>query len=203
MSIKEQENNIRTLLQKNVHQIINNNDDNFNDFLNIMKNQEQWEGKLNNILSFKVTRSRLNKALMLQVKVKNMNKYLTVSWRKGSTKKRKEENPLQSAFRQSVRTQIKQWRKFNGYNPKCVHCEKLSKRLQVDHKEPTFIDLTKSFLELEINKNPPTSFDYHYKVGKKFKKEDNRFKIRWQNYHQKNATLQWLCQSCNLKKNKK
>ena len=38
--------------------------------------------------------------------------------------------------------------------------------------------------------------------GRKFKKDDYLFKKRWQNYHQQNATLQWLCRKCNLSKKK-
>jgi hypothetical protein len=57
-------------------------------------------------------------------------------------------------------------------------------------------------LEKPINHNVPINFDFHYRCGRKFKKDDYLFKKRWQIYHQQNATLQWLCRKCNLSKKK-
>jgi hypothetical protein len=204
-TIKQQEDRIRALLQTHVHRVINREHDAFVDFLEIMMAQSQWLDKLDTIQAFKITRSRLNKALSLQVRVGTRAKYYTVSWRKGGSRRRKEQDPLQSAFRQAIHRQIQQWRDVSKPGT-CVECEDtdhLHKKLQVDHKEPQFLQLTRDFLTKPINQNPPTSFDYHYKTkGKKFKKKDNRFKQRWQNYHRKNAVLQWLCRDCNLKKAK-
>lgn len=205
LTIKEEEKKIRDLLQKHVHRIINREHDAFVDILEIMMGQEKWLDKLETIKAFKITRSRLNRSLILQVKVNNFSRFLTVSWRKGSGKKRKEEDPLQSAFRQAIYRQILLWKKINKNGAECVECKDthhMYLKLQADHKEPSFLQLTKDFLSLEINKDVPTEFDYHYKCGRKFKKLDNRFKIRWQNYHRKNMRLQWLCRSCNLKKKK-
>ena len=204
-TIKEEENKIRELLQKHVHRIINRENDAFVDILEIMMGQEKWLDKLHTIRAFKITRSKLNRALLLQVKVDNFSRFLTVSWRKGSSKKRKEENPLQSAFRQAVYRQIMLWKKLNNNMAECVICKDTHHsylKLQADHAEPSFLELTKKFLSFDINKDIPKEFDYHYRCGRKFKKKDNRFKIRWQNYHRKNMRLQWLCRSCNLKKKK-
>jgi hypothetical protein len=201
-TIKQQEETIRNLLQQNVHRTINREHDAFVDILEIMMAQDQWLNKLDTIQAFKVTRSRLNKALLLQVRVNNFARWLTVSWRKGSSKKRKEEDPLQSAFRHSIYRQIMLWKKT--FSPgECEECKDVQHahlQLHVDHKNPSFLQLTKDFLEKPINKEVPTEFDYHYKGGRKFKKIDNRFKQRWQNYHRKHAVLQWLCRKCNLSK---
>ena len=199
-----EENKIRELLKNNLNKIIEKDNDKFIIFCNLMKEQKNWESKIDNILSFRIIRSRLNKALNLQLKVINLNKWLTVSWRKSSNKKRKEINPLQSAFRQSVYRQISDWKKRNKLRAFCINCKDPTikyKSLQVDHKFPTFKELTVNFLDNE--KNIPEEFDYHYKCGRKFKKVDNLFKLRWQRFHKKYATLQWLCKSCNLKKNRK
>ena len=166
-SIASQEAKIRALLQTHVHRAINRDHEAFVDLLEIMMAQPQWLDKLDTIQAFKVTRSRLNKALLLQVRVDNMARWLTVSWRKGTAKKRKEENPLQSAFRQAVRTQIKQWRNVSSPGS-CVECgdtDHLHKKLQVDHKDPQFLQLTIDFLAKPINSNPPSDFDYHYKCS--------------------------------------
>lgn len=204
-TIKQQEERIRNLLQQHVHRIINREHDSFVDILEIMMAQDQWLDKLDTIQAFKVTRSRLNKALILQVRVNNFARWLTVSWRKGSSKKRKEEDPLQSAFRQAIYYQIALWKKTFGPG-KCVECKDTQHahlKLHVDHKEPSFLQLTKDFLERPINKDVPIEFNYHYKCGRKFKKKDTRFKQRWQNYHRTHATLQWLCRKCNLSKKKR
>ena len=97
--------------------------------------------------------------------------------------------------------QIKQWRRENRpLTSVCTKCESSIGKLQVDHKYPPFKTLTEEFLKKPINKNNiPQEFDYH-RGGKKFKKQDRLFKQRWQQYHKKNAELQWLCKSCNLSK---
>lgn len=201
-TIKQQEETIRNLLQQHVHRIINREHPAFIDILEIMMAQDQWLDKLDTIQAFKVTRSRLNKALILQVRVNNFARWLTVSWRKGSSKKRKEEDPLQSAFRQAIYCQIMLWKKTFGPG-ECAECKDVHHahvKLHVDHKDPSFLQLTKDFMEKSVNKEAPIEFDYHYKGGRKFKKRDNRFKQRWQNYHRKHAILQWLCRKCNLSK---
>jgi hypothetical protein len=197
MNISEQENKNRQLLQSYAHRTINQKHEAFPFLLKIMEKQPQWENKINTIQFFKITRSRLNKALLLKVKVDNCNIWLTVSWKKGIPTKRKESNTnnLQSAFRQAIRQQIKKWRTTHSTNASCQNCKQTNK-LHVDHLFP-FIKLTEIFSK---NKEIPTEFDYHYKIGRKFKKQDASFKKKWQSFHKKNATLQWLCQSCNLKK---
>jgi hypothetical protein len=206
ISIKDQEKKIRELLQKNVHRIINRENEIFVDLLEIMMAQEKWLDKLDTIQAFRVTRSKLNKALILQVIVDNFSRWLTVSWRKGSSIKRKEEDPLQSSFRQSIHRQILLWKKINSFGAECVECKDihhLHLKLQADHKDPSFLKLTNDFLGRPINKDVPMEFDYYYKCGRKFKKKDNRFKQRWQTYHNQHAVLQWLCRKCNLSKKKK
>ena len=199
MSIKEQEKNLRNLLQKHVHRIINRDHEAFVDFLEILMEQDQWLDKLENVHAFRITRSR-TKALLLQVKVYNCNKWLTISWRNGTVTKRKEQCPLQSAFRQAIRRQIQIWKR-NTSNAKCAICNS-TKNIQVDHKDLSFIHLTTQFLESPINtQNIPTTFLYH-KYGKKFTKGDSLFRKRWQKYHKKYATYQFLCKSCNLQKGK-
>lgn len=203
ISIKDQEQKIRELLQKNVHTIINREHEKFVDFLEIMMAQDQWLDKLETIKAFRITRSKLNKALLLQVMVNNFSRWLTVSWRKGSSQKRKEDNPLQSSFRYSIHRQILSWKKINYVGAECVECKDTPHlKLQADHKDPSFIKLTKDFLEIPINKDIPTDFDYHRKCGRKFKKKDYLFNQRWQYYHKQYSVLQWLCRKCNLSKKK-
>ena len=223
-SIKKQEDRIRNFLNSQLHNTISRENEIFIDILEIMMAQEQWLDKLDTIQAFRITKK--NNCLLLQVKVDNYSRWLNVSWRKGSYKKRKEENYLQSAFRQAIYRQISLWKKMNNINNikyECVEC-KSNIKLQVDHKEPSFIKLTTDFLENNINSqnsqnshnsqnsqnshnsqnsqniNIPDKFNYH-KYGRKFTENDYIFKKKWQNYHQHHATFQWLCKKCNLGKN--
>jgi hypothetical protein len=197
-SIKKQEDRIRHFLNSHLHKTICRENEIFIDILEIMMAQEQWLDKLETIQAFKITKK--NNCILLQVKVNNCSRWLNVSWRKGSYKKRKEENYLQSAFRQSIYRQISLWKKINYLNYECVQC-KSNIKLQVDHKEPSFIQLTTDFLN-NINKfSIPDKFNYH-KYGSKFTENDYIFKKKWQDYHKIHATFQWLCKKCNLSKNK-
>jgi hypothetical protein len=93
-SIKEQEDEIRALLQKHVHREIKEDHESFCEFLGIMMMQPQWLEKLEKIYAFRVTRGRTkNKPLLLQIKLFNRNHWYTVSWRKSVSKPRKEPDP--------------------------------------------------------------------------------------------------------------
>lgn len=203
-TVRSEEDRIRSLLQKHIHRVIPRDHEAFVDLLEIMMVQPQWLDKLDTIKAFKITRSRLNKAVILQVKINNRSRYNTVSWRKGGAKIRKEKDPLQSAFRQAVHGQILRWKKNNSRYARCVTCgdvNHLHRKLQADHKNPQFIQITKKFINIPKNSSPPLTFDYHYRTkGKKFCKNDNKYKARWQRYHRKHAVLQWLCVKCNMKK---
>ena len=197
MSAKEQIEQNKKILLTMVHRTINRQDDRFTLLEKIMSRQSQWEEKLDNIISFRITRRRKYKSLLLQLKVKNCNRWLTVSWRKGITKEIKEINPLYSAMRNSIRRQITMWRKKHMNELYCAECGSKT-FLQVDHKFPSFYTIRNDFLAKEIK---PTIFD-HCSFGFKFKKLDSAFKKRWQQFHKSNATYQWLCKSCNCKKGK-
>src|SRR6185312_3884167 len=81
----------------------------FAELLDIMRQQEQWVPKLDEIVAFKITRGRANKALKLKLQKQDSRRWLTVSWRNGTQKKRKPANALASAFRSAIRRQITAW----------------------------------------------------------------------------------------------
>jgi hypothetical protein len=199
-SIASQEEKIRTLLQQHVHRMVTREHEDFPQFLGIMAQQKQWATKVGMIRSFKITRSSLNKALLLQVNMDNSRRWYTVSWRKGVARKRKPRDPLQSALRQAVHQDIQLWKKFHAYAAKCVQCESQT-RLEADHDDPSFQELTQNFLANRMG--IPKKFGYDRKTcGKKFLPKDILFRALWQEYHRKNARLQWLCKKCNLAKKK-
>lgn len=198
--MEQQNRKTRALLQTYVHRTIDPSHDAWEPLLAIMASKPQWQHKLDNISAFRITRSRLNKALLLQVKLSSASRrrWYTVSWRQTTAPP----DPLQSAFRHAIKHQIKTWRKSNyPLSAVCAQCGD-HHSLQVDHKEPQFIELTHTFLSKPENQQTiPTTFAYH-KAGRKFLPKDKNFKLRWQRYHHKHANLQWLCRTCNLQKTK-
>lgn len=200
-SNKMDENTVRSLLQKHVHRTYTYQDAAFKELFIILEFQDKWKKKLDTIYALKVTRMpKGNKPIILQVKFFNNNRWFTVSWRNATNTKRKQIDPLQSAFRNAIRPQIEAWKRVHSFSPKCTLCESTIK-LEVDHKDPTFINMTKQFLQESFMIPTPTQFKYHT-YGKAFLEKDNLFELHWQLYHANNATLQWLCKKCNLSKSK-
>lgn len=108
-------------------------------------------------------------------------------------------NTLSKVMRFSIHPQIIKF-KENISNLKCEICQSTN-NINVDHYNPQFIDLQKSFLE--INKLPiPKYFDENTLGIKKFKDEDKDFENEWCKYHFKNAKLRILCKKCNTSQKK-
>jgi hypothetical protein len=188
----------RALLQQYVHRRIPNTHEIYPQLLDLMRQKPNWsEEKIQKIHAFRITRSKLNKALSLKLCFESRpRRWFTVSWSNRASK-----DPLQSAFRHAIQTQIRTWRRWNRTGACCAQCQS-EQKLQVDHKQPQFIELTRTFMDNPLNAaQVPSDFDYH-RAGTKFKADDRNFKLRWQRYHQKHAELQWLCQSCNLSRKK-
>jgi hypothetical protein len=200
-SIAKQEQEIRDILQKYVHRSINTRTDGFEELKEIMAAQPKWANKLDKIYAFKVTRAPRTKALLLQVKLYNLNRWLTVSWRRSTAKKRKPADPLPSAFRNSIRGQIDDWKRSNAFHSGCVKCGS-RQYLEADHDNPSFLELTQNFLKTQDLKRIPTKFGYVRNRGRKFRPADLMFELWWQQYHARLARLQWLCKKCNMSKSK-
>jgi hypothetical protein len=107
---------------------------------------------------------------------------------------------LTCAMRYAVRRQIATWKRQNSINRFCKQCKSTSS-LQCDHVDP-FVTIKTNFIR-DCNESIPDSFDYSFKTCQsRFKRKDKSFKLRWQHYHLKHASYQWLCKTCNLKKGK-
>jgi len=108
----------------------------------------------------------------------------------------KPKNNLYSAMRYSVVDQILHFK--NNSIQMCCKC-KSSDNLHVDHDQPLFINITKSFLQ---NRNDiPISFlqDKQSNITI-FDPMDSIFINEWNTYHKHTATYQILCRYCNLTK---
>lgn len=166
----------------------------------IMQRQETWIEKIDKIVAFRVITKGKSKALTLQLKMSSLrtSSWLTVSWKKGTEKKRKLIDPLISAMRNAISSQCKTWGRMNLSTKICTACKHVSGSLQVDHVI-SFNQLRTDFLE---TKHPiPTEFSRSLK-GYRFVKA-SPFVRDWKRFHQKNATYQWLCKSCNCRKGDK
>ena len=99
---------------------------------------------------------------------------------------------LRAAMRHAVKGQIDAFRIANS-GQACSLCGGAFD--VVDHRNPFFCELVRSFL---IGEHPPKSFDSepasHVAV---FKVEDYAFAERWRAYHKDNAVLRVLCGKCN------
>jgi len=94
---------------------------------------------------------------------------------------------------------------FRDSNPKiCCLCSSISaEEYHVDHHSPSFEQLSKAF-QKQASSPLPETFDKCKSSGlMTFKKEDDLFKEKWVKYHLTNCSLQILCSTCNLKKQKK
>jgi hypothetical protein len=111
---------------------------------------------------------------------------------------------LTCAMRYAIRRQIMNWKRQNTINQSCKTCKSTS-ILQCDHIEPFVVLKTRFIKECKLNEIPiPETFDYSFKTCQsRFKRKDKSFKTKWQYYHLKHASFQWLCKTCNLKKGKK
>lgn len=203
-SIASQEEDIRQLLLPHLYKTIAQGDpdtdqsETFKQFLTIMAAQPQWAHKLDNIIAFRVVRRKRYKSLLLQIKVIRCAKWLTVSWKKGVHTKRKAPDPLKQAMRNAVSRQSRSWGRDHWDGKKCVECES-TELLQVDHMDPQFHEIRDNFL-VDFT-NLPKDFKQGPK-GSYFLPTDSSFSTKWKKYHKSLAEYQWLCRSCNCKKQK-
>lgn len=162
--------------------------------MELLKQQEQWKLKADLITDFRVIKKR--DALLLQIKLPTYTRWSIVSWRKSCSGFKITVNPLLSAMRNSLHSQIKKWKKENHKSRMCKACL-CNTKLQADHANIPFKELSSDFISKQSHL--PSEFDYT-KFGRKFKKSDDFFRRAWVMYHEQNAKLQWLCKPCNLKK---
>ena len=110
----------------------------------------------------------------------------------------KEKDNLQIAMRNSIIPQIKAFRRNNHLRCEICGCEN---NIEVDHKEPQFIELMSDFVNSQGYK--PTSFTTNKCYSKIFKECDLDFKDKWNQYHETHCNLRLLCKKCNASRPKK
>lgn len=127
------------------------------------------------------------------------------SYKEFFKKRDSEMTELKQAMRTAVESQIIKFRIDS--ERKCMACGDSGDfiKLEVDHADPTFIEILNEFVE--VNKDClPKTFDSKSRSDNKltFEVKDKNFELRWQCHHFEKAKLQMLCVNCHkLKTNKK
>jgi hypothetical protein len=182
----------------------------FNDFINLLEYHCEAQLKLDNLKDVMIKYNESNNYAFYIVK--NNDEIIDVSYRHcinciGREKKEMDQaiidSNLNQAMRNAINPQILDYIKENNiHDAHCKFCG-LTNNLQVDHIIQ-FSKLKSDFIKL-TGRTVPTLFDrdreHNYK--RIFKDKDNNFKQEWISYHNKNATLRYLCKKCNLSRNKK
>jgi hypothetical protein len=125
----------------------------------------------------------------------------SLSWKKCSQfdfRETSAKNKLNEAMRNAIYDQITDFKNSSIDIPCCVKCQNIVS-LQVDHILP-FDIIKKEFLSSMDPDWVPLSFDENPMYMNVFKPEHNKFAELWKDHHKKNARLQYLCRSCNIKK---
>lgn len=186
------------------------NQDVFDELLSLFVGHPTWKDRHEEIASIRVTRNPAGKSLLLQIKLREKKRWLTVSWRDCATKTatgrdRKpkppiaERNRLDGAMRYAVRRQTQGWGRQHALGAACVACETTDTKLQVDHVHP-FVEIMRAFL-LQWQGAVPDQFDTCRRTCQpRLRRTDVGFARAWQRYHTIRATYQWLCRSCNARK---
>ena len=109
------------------------------------------------------------------------------------------------AYRAAIVPQVKE--SFKSFFIKeCAVC-RTKYNLELDHKNPSFIDMVKSF-ESEFNVTEYPTLDRDNRTWETYSfstktKSDAKFVSDWQLYHKKKAVYQLLCGKCNLAKGRR
>lgn len=111
---------------------------------------------------------------------------------------------LNRAFRNSIKEQIKNYKKkwmSEIEEPYCCRiCRKTIDIIQADHKDIPFSQIVKLFLD-QTTRTIPTGFSQEqYDCSPVFMASDALFEKDWVEFHEKLATYQILCVSCNSSK---
>ena len=111
---------------------------------------------------------------------------------------------IQRAFRSEIEKQTKDFRTLNP--DVCMECKQnaVGLDLQVDHKDPSFKELTKQFIKKHDYSEEylKTQIDDHM-GAELWRIVNEELACRWRVFHKEKASLQVLCVLCHAEKTKK
>jgi hypothetical protein len=175
----------------------------YNTLIEILKRHPDFTSKTQNMFNLKIVKDTWNTSGLKILIINDDMSETDISWKCAITGKHKsDKNELMSAMRSSIDEQIFEFRKTSSN--KCVLCPNTDK-LHVDHIIH-FDEIVFNFISIMKDKNIgiPNAFgetndNTHRRC---FLEIDDNFKNEWIKYHYENASLQMLCQTCNLTKTK-
>lgn len=178
---------------------INNGDEKYELFCDLLKNHPTKSGVLGKIKGFEV---QYDKFKNKQVLYYTENERDVFSWviccsKRGRT--------VESNIKRCMRTAIKgDIIEFSNLNRRiCNYCKTTEGKFEIDHIYP-FQKLADEFLLSIPKKEYPVKFtecdEDYFNI---FHDDDFEFKNRWIEFHKKHSKLQVLCKRCNLKKSNK
>jgi len=175
----------------------------YNTLIEILKRHPDFTSKTQNIFNLKIVKDALNTSGLKILIINNDMNETDISWKCAITGKHKSaKSKLMSAMRSSVDNQIFEFRKTSSN--KCVLCPNTDK-LHVDHIIH-FDEIVFNFINIMKNNNigiPNTFGETDDNTHRRcFLEIDDNFKNEWIKYHYENASLQMLCQTCNLTRTK-
>jgi len=189
---KEMQDYVRSIVYSLGETVIKPDNPHFTLFQDIVKKE--------GIVEFHIVKNPINKkAFHMMYKLKN-GSMIDFSWLKCGLDS--VDNSLIKAMRNEIYEDIINFKK--QCVKKCVFCDVTDSEFHVDHHEPSFKQLSDSFLE---DKNIDIMKYKYNKDNKLTYFDDNDFRMvvfsnQWKDYHNKNCNLQILCARCNLTKSK-
>lgn len=170
-------------------------------FLNLLDNHHEKLEKVGcGIDYFSFIPNAINKKAFAVDIVRTDGSVIDFSWRKCAMNKTEmsHKDHMNLAMRDCIHHQILLFREIS--ESKCKLCGAKDRQTHVDHVKP-FKIIKDEFIKEHglvnsFEPNPITN-------APSFKKEDKEYSKKWSKYHQENATLQILCDKCNLSKGAK
>lgn len=191
---KEMQDYVRSVVYSLGETIIKKDNPHFTLFKDIVKKE--------NIIEFHIVRNPINKkAFHMMYKTSHIYDPIDFSWLNCGLETTDKQN-LIKAMRNEIYEDIINFKK--QCVKKCVFCGVTDSEFHVDHHEPSFKQLSDSFL---FEKNVDIMKYKYNKDNKLTYFDDNDFRMvvfsnQWKDYHNKNCNLQILCAHCNLTKSK-
>jgi hypothetical protein len=125
---------------------------------------------------------------------------LIISWRVCITP-HTQKDYLVKALRRSISSQILVFKaKYLNEHSQCGICRiGTGKEVHIDHVTP-FVELVKDFHVSWNHPIPVTFAESPDGIGPVFQEEDMKYRIAWEEYHEKHASLRITCPGCNLQR---
>ncbi len=188
---KQMQDHVRNIIYLLGESIIKPDNEHFKLFQDIVKRQD--------VIEFHIIKNPINKKAF-HMMYRTKKGLVDFSWLNCGLDS--VDNSLIKAMRNEIYNDIINFKK--QCEKKCVFCNVTDAEFHVDHHEPSFKQLTETFL-----KDKETDFlKYKYNNENKLTYfNDNDFRMvvfsnQWKDYHNKNCNLQILCAKCNLTKSK-